>query len=289
MDGAVCGFQLNPDDLPCQHDAWLDPDNGLCGLHGGQRDVHDGHPICGSKLRKKPGQFCQIRVGLDPETGRCHRLHGGGTPKGAASPNFKHGKFSRVWQNLLPKDVAKDVRRALSDPELLNLEHEAALSDARVAQVARRMKENGGAPSWPSLRAGFDPLAKSIVELFDALPPGFEEIDEKKESVTDAMQSYSDLLARGADNDRAWKEIRTEANHKRKLAQAENRRRADLKLNIAAASAYALIDAFYQIVADHIGNNEKLEAIGRDVAKLLDSSPSEQISPDDKREFPRAV
>jgi hypothetical protein len=52
--------------------------------------------VCGAKLRGKK-KTCQRSPMAN---GRC-RLHGGGTPKGEASANFKHGRYSLVFQGKL--------------------------------------------------------------------------------------------------------------------------------------------------------------------------------------------
>lgn len=272
-----CGYHLEESDAPCPETRNLDPKNGRCGRHGGQVDAESGKWICGAQKRGKPGQFCQVAKGLDPDSHRC-RLHGGMTPKGAASPHFKHGRSSRVWQAMLPKELARDVKRALADPELLNLEHEAALSDGQLAAIVRQINQAGGVPDWSIIRAAYDKTCGAVIGFADLVPQGEEKIDAARASVTDALQAFGSIIQNGINTERARKEIRTETNHKRRLVATESRRRQDLRLNIPAVNAYALIDTIVEIIMRHVENSHIREAIGRDIGNILDSSRGGEAS-----------
>jgi hypothetical protein len=83
--------------------------------------------------------------------GRC-RQHGGLTPAGIASRNFRHGKRSRLLKDV-PGDWQRDMRDALADPELTRLQAELALTDARTGALLRRLKADGIPPAtWSELR-----------------------------------------------------------------------------------------------------------------------------------------
>src|SRR3990172_10824938 len=56
-------------------------------------------------------------------------VHGGLTPSGPASANYKHGRYSRY----LPARLAERYLEAESDPELLSLRSELALVQATLA------------------------------------------------------------------------------------------------------------------------------------------------------------
>jgi hypothetical protein len=63
------------------------------------------------------------------------RYHGGATPRGIASPNFKHGKYSKD----LPKGLIARYEQAAQDPELLALRDEIALLDARMVELMHKL------------------------------------------------------------------------------------------------------------------------------------------------------
>ncbi len=81
---------------------------------------------CGAKTRS--GAPCKNA----PVTGskRC-RMHGGSTPRGMALPQTKHGRYSKD----LPTRLLVRYEEAISDPELLNLSAEIALTDAMTRDV----------------------------------------------------------------------------------------------------------------------------------------------------------
>lgn len=57
--------------------------------------------------------------------------HGGKTPRGAASPHFKTGRYSRS----LPGHLLAVYEQALRDPRLLSLRDEIALTDAMICEL----------------------------------------------------------------------------------------------------------------------------------------------------------
>ena len=91
--------------------------------------------ICGAKTRS--GGLCQQTRLAD--NGRC-RMHGGKTPKGINSPNFKHGR----WTTHLPQSViGKGFREAYQDRTLMQLRQDAALVDALITSYTGSLKDTG--------------------------------------------------------------------------------------------------------------------------------------------------
>lgn len=92
---------------------------------------------CGA--RKKGGGLCREWKNLGAG-GRC-KWHGGATPSGVASPNWKHGKRSR-WAQHLPKNgLAEQFNAAHGDRQLFQTRRLAALVDTMIVDRTRRLKE----------------------------------------------------------------------------------------------------------------------------------------------------
>jgi hypothetical protein len=70
--------------------------------------------------------------------------HGGRTPRGAASPHFKTGRYSRS----LPGHLLAAYERALTDPKLLSLRDEVALTDAMIAELLRQLDDDSPASKY---------------------------------------------------------------------------------------------------------------------------------------------
>lgn len=81
--------------------------------------------ICGAKLRGKD-KICQKPPMAN---GRC-RLHGGATPSGPASPNFKHGRYAAVFRGTL----AEKFDTASADTKPLDLLPELAVQRSLLSQ-----------------------------------------------------------------------------------------------------------------------------------------------------------
>ncbi len=64
--------------------------------------------------------------------------HGGKTPRGAASPHFKTGRYSRS----LPGRLVAAYEEALSDPRLLSLRDELALTDAMLMETLSQFDDD---------------------------------------------------------------------------------------------------------------------------------------------------
>lgn len=67
--------------------------------------------------------------------------HGGKTPRGAASPHFKTGRYSRS----LPGHLVAAYEKALNDPKLLSLRDELALTDAMISELLRQLDDDSDA------------------------------------------------------------------------------------------------------------------------------------------------
>jgi hypothetical protein len=64
--------------------------------------------------------------------------HGGKTPRGAASPHFKTGRYSRS----LPGRLVAAYEEALSDPRLLSLRDDIALTDAMLMETLSQLDDD---------------------------------------------------------------------------------------------------------------------------------------------------
>ena len=83
--------------------------------------------------------------------------HGGKTPRGIASPHYKNGK-STPWVDILPKHLSEAFMASYSDPKLLSLRKNIALSVARIEQLLAALMRDDAPLTWEQLvqaRAGF--------------------------------------------------------------------------------------------------------------------------------------
>jgi hypothetical protein len=78
--------------------------------------------------------------------GRC-RMHGGKTPRGMDSSNFRHGRYSKS----VPDQLVTTYRRSLADEERHELRDEIALAEAKVADLLTGMRHGESDRLWLKL------------------------------------------------------------------------------------------------------------------------------------------
>ncbi len=92
---------------------------------------------CGARLRCRPGH-CQ-RYPVAGRT-RCPN-HGGKTPRGAASPHFKNGRYSAA----MPRGLREQYECLLDDKTLGSLREDIATTEALIMDALSQMEGKRGA------------------------------------------------------------------------------------------------------------------------------------------------
>jgi hypothetical protein len=112
----------------------------------------DECPECGHE------RYCTNKRILDPATAGLPdgqrkflpcSVHGGKSYKarGAAAANFKDGRYSKY----LPSRLLESYTNAKDDPEILSLNDDIALTEARVTDVLQRVDANESGAMWDEL------------------------------------------------------------------------------------------------------------------------------------------
>ena len=204
-----------------------------------------GGRVCGAK--KRDGTPCQARP---YPNGRC-RVHGGATPGGFASANFKHGKFSRF----LPKGLKDAYERALRDHELLSLRDEIALLEARGVELLKRIKEAPSLP-WDEVINGLDGLAKAKGHEYDQ-----------------QLLALRESAARGRDattpREKTWASLQSLFQDKARLVAAESRRLHEMSQFVTKEQALVLFHSVGDAVRENVSDPKVLAAIQSSLARLL--------------------
>lgn len=209
-------------------------------------------PICGAK--KRDGEVCEVSP---MENGRC-RMHGGATPKGAASPSFKHGKYSAYLDGL---SLARYYEESLSDGELGDLREEIALLEGRKKDLLVRLRAGDGEQAW--LAAG---------KLMSEFRAANQRKDLKRQ--LELLSELSNLLARGAEDYAIWGEVYQVIDRQARLQELAQRRQEKLGLMIPAEKAYAIFTAFLDVVRRNVSDQSALSAITAEFRRLTGRSHS---------------
>lgn len=106
-------------------------------------------------IAKSTGQRCQ-RVAVTGST-KC-QVHGGLTPKGEASPHFKHGRFS----DYLPERLIKIYETVQADEETNILNRNIRLRETFIRERLAMIDDvPDSAETWKQLRDAVDELNKA--------------------------------------------------------------------------------------------------------------------------------
>lgn len=201
--------------------------------------------LCGAKTRS--GEPCRK---FAMPNGRC-RLHGGKTPQGFVLPQTTTGRYSKH----LPTRMLATYDAAQADPDLLALNAEIALIDARLSDVLGRVDTGESGHIWQELKATYK-------ELQDANRTG----DTQAARV--ALTEIGSLITRGHLDYAAWSDVRTLIEQRRKLVESERKRLAEMQQLITSEQAMLLVARLYDSVTRHVSDRAVLTAIAADLGGL---------------------
>jgi hypothetical protein len=202
---------------------------------------------CGAKTRS--GGRC--KKSGDGAGGRC-KFHGGATPVGPASPNFRTGRHSKY----LPSALLERYQTAIGDPGLISLRDEVALLDGRITQLLETVGDTGNLRLWKEARTRLD---------------AFKGAGAKKGSVgaaRQALQQLDDLIDAGLSDAATWEELRETLEARRKMAESETKRLKDLHQTVTVEQAMMLMAVLVDEVRKHVTDRNALAAIAAQVVRL---------------------
>lgn len=198
---------------------------------------------------KSTGEQCQ-RSAVNGK--RVCTVHGGLTPGGIASPNFKTGRYSKY----LPDRLSSRYEQAVNDPQLLELNHEIALMDSRLSDLLARIDTGETGQLWSD-------VTKAWVELTEAI----RRQDKVKQQKT-AVQLDA-LIKKGNDDYQAWNEIQDTIEQRRRLVESERKRLVEAQQYVTAVQAMTLIGNVLAIIKDNVTDRQTLQAISTGINQLV--------------------
>lgn len=168
--------------------------------------------------------------------GRC-KNHGGPTPSGMASPHFKTGRHSKH----LPTRLIEGYQDALADKELMNLESEVALIDARIGDLMLRVDGGESGKLW-------EETCNAFIAYDKALNAG------DKEVLLESLHVLRKNLQEGGNDMEAWREIHRLQDQRRKMVLAVAKQLELSGRMIDIRQANVLIAALLSVVNEEVSN-----------------------------------
>lgn len=203
---------------------------------------------CGAKTRG--GARCK-RAGM-ASNGRC-RLHGGASLVGPASPQWRHGRHSKYLQ----VGLLERYRVALADPNLITLQSEVALVDARIAELLEAVGQTGNTRLWRDAHA-------KLQAFKGAAGKGTEAVGAARVALT----QLEEILNAGLQASATWDELADRLDLRRRLVDSETKRQKDLFQMISVDRVMQVIGLLLETVKGNVKDPSALAAINAEFIRL---------------------
>lgn len=181
----------------------------------------------------------------------CH-IHGGLTPGGIASANYKDGRYSKF----LPDRLAGRYKEAVNDPTLLELSHEVALLDSRLSDLLKRVDSGEAGHLWKSVKKTWGDLTVAIRS---------QDADEQQK----LGLKLDMLIQKGNDDYEAWNEIKSTIEQRRRLVESERKRLVDAQQYVTAVQAMNMMSQILLIIKDNVTDIKTLSAISSGINQIV--------------------
>lgn len=244
---------ITANEVQCKWNAL--PGSNHCSYHNptGLRIIKPGgQPQCKATVRKT-GKQCTRSSTLN--YGVC-QVHGSGAPfKGR--PGGRPKKDGSKFSKFLPHYLGERLQSALRDKEILNLSEDIAMINVWETRLMERL------PQGEEVVAALDVVAKGITKLKKAR--------DKKDQL--AMLTAVDMIIGSTDKlvseDYHWKEILRVKEIKGRLQVKEVARRKAISAFLKPEEGLALGEAMVKIVMKHVPEQERRDAISKELAGLF--------------------
>jgi hypothetical protein len=182
---------------------------------------------------------------------RC-RMHGGATPRGKDSPNFKTGRYSKS----LPTRLTAQYQAAQADQRLLYLKDEIALVDARIQDLLSRADSGEAGIHW-----------RQIKKLYGDILSGSREGDMAK--VNKALGQMRGVIDAGVGDYAVWDEIMGLVDKRRRLVESQRQHYVQMQQVITADQLMVLASAIIDVVRENVRDRGTMAAISRGIGQLI--------------------
>lgn len=167
--------------------------------------------------------------------GTCYK-HGGATPGGIASVHFKTGMRSKY----MPKGLMSRWQEAMRDPQLLSLDRDVALVEARLMEVVKGTGE--GNSNWVK-------LGERRTAILEA-----RRTNDMK-SVGENLNQLLELISTGCTEEERWKEIIDRlVEQRRKLIDSIHKHQVQAAQIVTLSEMQILFTGLAQIVRQSFVN-----------------------------------
>jgi len=193
----------------------------------------EGKPVCGCILSRKndgkPPKICQSPFRM--ANGRC-RKHGGATPRGIMSPNYKHGKGCRYARVLAPtlQEVYEEIKEKEKD---LSVSDDISLTKVRLVDLPSNLEDGLSRSDIPSILT----LAKKAQQQAQSAQNPKAALASYEAFLQNAEATLTSLL----EQQKVWGELFEAQKHLASLMEYEQRRLERIERQMSERSAFDLL------------------------------------------------
>lgn len=213
----------------------------------------NGRPICGALTRN--GGKC---ANAPKENGRC-RMHGGNSPKGAMSPHFRHGLYSKY----LPKTLGQRLDELAANPMTHDLREQTAILDAVMISNLQEWAAGGGGVVWEDLNKKRTEYMRATARKDTRL-------------MVQIVNEVMEIIVAGHSKLIASRELRETVEDRRKITESERRRRIEEKSMIPVEQVVTVLVAIGDSIRRHIRDEDARNAVVSDVSIAMGSVMARQ-------------
>ena len=198
---------------------------------------------------KRTGKKCRANA----VTGRqvCYH-HGGKTPAGIASPQYEHGRYSKV----IPTQLVEHYRQAQEDPDRLSIDADIGLLDGLLRGALDSMNRGDPGELWEKLHEAAQAYKRALKSK--------KEGDDPQEHLSMVLwlieEGYHDYMARI--------EIRQMLQERARLVDAESRRLERAQGTVTVERALVFADRVMESVKRNVRDERIRSAIVQDIFAL---------------------
>lgn len=185
-------------------------------------------------------------------------------PRGAKHHNFKHGRTTLLFKSL-PKRFKVAYTASLEDDDLLSLRSDIAISDARMQELVERLDSGESGARWEQVAS----ITHGISEELGGDDPALDKL-------SDFAGELTQLHIEQKGEERAWRELKSASQHRRKLVDTERQRMRDLQAYLTAEEALAIVGRIADTVIRHVEDKAALSAILHEIQLTTGNDPKER-------------
>lgn len=214
------------------------------------------------------GTQCKNRVLPGWEVCKAHKEHFEQTT-GARSNFYKDGRYSK----LLPPKLQERYDNAQGDPELLVLEQEIRLVDARLQDMAARLDQGESGALWQKAKH----TVREVAAAYRRRAYG---------EAAPLMLDLKETIEQGVAEQEAWAELGRWIDRRKQLVESERKRLVELQQYVPAQRVQVMLQAIGSIIQTHVTDPSALAAIAVGIGRVVDAGPRGPVDPGQRAALP---